>query len=165
VIGKVEGCHKIGRSENVPTRLAQLDSLPVPLALIGVVATVNSTWLEKYLHVAFARHRARGEWFRLSDTEVGWILASSDVRSESDLHPEISALYRANRKPPRERKKTGRGRPRTRPENAVALRCEMSKADHALVAEAAQLTGVPISAFARAAVVEACRELEGKKRG
>jgi hypothetical protein len=92
VIGPVDGCHKIGVATYPETRLDQL-SLPGNPHVVGAVSSGSATWLERYLHRAFAHRRSRGEWFRLDDSELALILSIPSADSEADLPPAIVALH------------------------------------------------------------------------
>lgn len=60
-------------------------------------------------------------------------------------------------------KKPKMGRPRTRPDGLVGIRCEFTPEDHTTVSDAAKAAGKPLGTFARDAVVEAAKKaLRGK---
>jgi hypothetical protein len=67
------GMVKIGVSKDVPQRLKALRTgNPRPLELMGwIIPQKGSDYsLESQLHLKYDRHRAEGEWFRMSSTEV-----------------------------------------------------------------------------------------------
>jgi len=59
---------KIGRSDDVPQRLADIQRMsPVPLTVLWT--TPGGAVLEARLHRRFAGHRAHGEWFDFRDND------------------------------------------------------------------------------------------------
>lgn len=76
------GLVKIGVANCPHDRLRHLDHMSAaPLRLLGAVATDRRGALEKELHLRFAAHRRRGEWF--------------------EAHPEIMAYIEAHASMPR----------------------------------------------------------------
>jgi hypothetical protein len=96
LIGPVDGCYKIGQSDNPEARIASLN-LPVAPAIVATFTTSRGGWLESYLHAAFAHRRTRGEWFRLADEEVTLLATVSHVSEPADLPAAVVALHDANR--------------------------------------------------------------------
>lgn len=65
---------KIGVTRNLSTRMSELQvSNAHRLELIAAIPGGRA--LEKRLHEKFARHRANGEWFRLSPEITEWLSA------------------------------------------------------------------------------------------
>lgn len=61
------GLVKIGRTNNIETRLSGLrGGSPVPLILRALIETKYAS-LEQSLHKQFADQREHGEWFRIND--------------------------------------------------------------------------------------------------
>ncbi len=97
LIGVLEGCHKIGKSNNVNRRIPEFGAkLPVVLRVVHAIPTADMVWLESYLHMAFRHRRVRGEWFRLSEEEIGVIAAVCAADSDDDLPPALIALKKQN---------------------------------------------------------------------
>lgn len=98
LIGTLDGCHKIGRSNDPRRRLAAFSPImPVELRIVHNVVTADMGWLESYLHIAFAHRRTRGEWFRLDESEIGLIMSIPAADGRADLPPAVIALYEQNR--------------------------------------------------------------------
>ena len=69
VVGKM--LHKIGRSKKSRQATpATRASIPSAVKRGHQIATNNSEWLEKSLHVLFASKRVNGEWLDLSQAEL-----------------------------------------------------------------------------------------------
>jgi hypothetical protein len=62
-----------------------------------------------------------------------------------------------------EKPKRGRGRPRTRPEGLVGLRCDVTPEEAEAVREACELLGQAQWEFVRAAVVGAARRVISRR--
>jgi len=66
--------YKIGRSVNVDIRIAQIEpKLPFEIKLVHHAKVKDMYETEAFLHEKFADKRVRGEWFRLTQDDVGWI--------------------------------------------------------------------------------------------
>ena len=84
------GFIKIGKSDNPRYREKTLQSEEPEVSLI--FAHPCPIWVEKGLHVLFSEKRLRGEWFSLSEDEIG--LAETIIQVELDCfkhdleHPE-----------------------------------------------------------------------------
>jgi hypothetical protein len=64
--------YKIGNSINFEQRLNQIKlQLPYPVERIHQIATDDPKGLEAYWHKRFAARRSNGEWFLLTDEDVG----------------------------------------------------------------------------------------------
>lgn len=74
-----EGLAKIGRSSQVENRMRQLNQKQFPEGVQGFgiiqrvlcIRTNNSLKLERDLHHLFRRQRGSGEWFVLSEEDIG----------------------------------------------------------------------------------------------
>jgi hypothetical protein len=72
--GGGRGYHKIGCARNVPDRMRALQVLlPWPTELTNIIRCVEYRAAESYLHRKYKDVRENGEWFTLSDADVGWI--------------------------------------------------------------------------------------------
>ena len=163
LIGPLDGCWKIGHSFNPDTRLSQLGWLPCEIGVRARIATTCRTWLERYLHQAFRHRHVRGEWFALSQEDVSLVASISVADSAAALPPTILIHHEQNEPPPVTRAPIvgksgrGRGRPKSRPEELLRLRCDVTPEEHADVTAAAESVGESVSAFARRTVVDAAR--------
>lgn len=69
------GPHKIGRAKEVGERLKTLAiQLPFDVSLAHHFPADDCVAAEAYLHGRFAEKRLRGEWFRLTEEDVEWIM-------------------------------------------------------------------------------------------
>lgn len=69
-----DGYYKIGYSKRIPVRRVQLATkLPFELKLLCAIKSDSATTLERQLHERFANKRLCGEWFRLTESDVGYI--------------------------------------------------------------------------------------------
>lgn len=97
LMGILDGCHKIGKTNNPERRVCELGAmLPIALQVVHLIATEAMDWLESYLHVAFAHCRVRGEWFRLSDAELDQLRRITEASSVKDLPAELVSLHAQN---------------------------------------------------------------------
>ena len=87
-IGSLEsGTVKIGRSDNPENRLAKLQTgNPHKLVLYGFIDNVSQE-LESELHRILDPFRLEGEWFRLTDEVIRFMISRTD---------EISCDYKIN---------------------------------------------------------------------
>ena len=95
-IGSVEsGTVKIGKSSNPEKRLARLQTgNSSRLFLYGVIKGVNE-YYETRLHKRFEDIRLEGEWFKLTDELIQFIVSKTDkqsndneTRTQSDIKPD-----------------------------------------------------------------------------
>lgn len=97
LVGVLEGCYKIGRSEDAERRLLQFaPRLPVTLTVHHRVTTDDASWLEDVLHTAFRHRRTLGEWFRLTGQDVALFRSLVAVRQGDQLLPDLLTLWRQN---------------------------------------------------------------------
>jgi hypothetical protein len=76
VISIPDGHYKIGVSNNAKERIATIQtSLPYTVSVHLVFDTDNCYEVERKLHQCFASKHVRGEWFRLTDTDLAYIRA------------------------------------------------------------------------------------------
>ena len=79
LIESENGLFKIGRSNNIANRFGGLvSSSPVPLFLRHTIYSDNYVNAEKYLHQEFALQVHHGEWHRLSEQDVEWLMELGD---------------------------------------------------------------------------------------
>ena len=70
--------YKIGKSQNFEKRLSQIKlQLPYPVEVIHVFRTGSMSELETYWHRRFREKRTNGEWFILTDEDVGEFVRQS----------------------------------------------------------------------------------------
>jgi hypothetical protein len=73
------GLFKIGSSRNLNSRVADIvASLPFSVQIIHSAYVRNRLDLERRWHRRFAEQRVRGEWFRLSEGDVGLFCTMRD---------------------------------------------------------------------------------------
>lgn len=67
--------YKIGRTNNVPTRMKAFARmrLPITLKLIHYIPTLDAEAAERLLHQQFKPERINGEWFALTPADVEWL--------------------------------------------------------------------------------------------
>ena len=119
-IGELEGCHKIGMSKDPAVRVLQFTVLPSELRVVHQIATTEMSWLEGYLHAAYAEKRVRGEWFRLTPEDVALLSSVASADREEDL-PAVLAGKKP--KPPVQPIQGRRGRPPLPPYVRPAVLC------------------------------------------
>jgi hypothetical protein len=63
--------YKIGYTKSLNKRARQIQiELPAETVLIHAILTDDPVGIESYWHKRFADKRTRGEWFKLSKTEI-----------------------------------------------------------------------------------------------
>ena len=95
LIAAPEGLFKIGRSVNPARRLREVLCGSSGDQLLTAIPSAEPGWLERYLHRAFSHRRVRREWFRLSEDEVGLILAIPAAARPEDIPPAVRSLHDA----------------------------------------------------------------------
>ena len=74
---------KIGKANSIASRLSALQtSSPAKLEVILTIPTEDPLRLEAYLHEKFKKQRGRGEWFRLRERDVEWIMEEYASQNE-----------------------------------------------------------------------------------
>jgi hypothetical protein len=63
------GLYKVGYGRHLRTRLLAIACLR-PVRLVWYIVTNEARVLEAHIHRMFAGNRAKGEWFRLTETQV-----------------------------------------------------------------------------------------------
>jgi hypothetical protein len=97
LMGPLEGCYKIGKTNNPDRRELQLNTmLPVRVEIVHLIQSADMAWLEGYLHIVFHHQRARGEWFRLDDDGLALITELRVAHDESAIPVELVVLHRRN---------------------------------------------------------------------
>lgn len=96
MISSPNGLYKIGLSFDPLARLRQIAPASAGLQLLTHIPTGNMRWLERYLHQAFSHHRVCGEWFKLTEEEVGLIHAIVSADGIDDLPAAVVALWTIN---------------------------------------------------------------------
>lgn len=72
--------YKIGQSKKPRTRLKQLRTgSPHPIEVVHTLRTPHFRQVEQMLHRRFASKRGEGEWFLLSEEDVGHIKSLDDI--------------------------------------------------------------------------------------
>lgn len=87
VKSKYSGLYKIGWTTDVKQRMAELplDQRRVmlgPFRLTHTIATNCGRYLELQLHLLFSHRHSVREWFRLTDTDIEWLIALGDELPE-----------------------------------------------------------------------------------
>jgi uncharacterized protein YdaU (DUF1376 family) len=99
LIRRGDGTVKIGSSNNVAQRLAQLRyKYQENLSLIGTVPSESMGDLEVSLHARYSALRVIGEWFRLSEGDIEAILSitpQGDIRGDRGYNPTYNPSPRA----------------------------------------------------------------------
>lgn len=76
IIRAETGDYKIGRARNAPQRVSEImTTLPFRADLVHTIQTNNMVWAERELHLRFAEKRSHGEWFRLSQPDLDWLVS------------------------------------------------------------------------------------------
>lgn len=99
--------YKIGITNNVQDRLQHLQTAnSAKLELLNSVKTSDPPLLEKELHLKFAVKRLEGEWFKLTNVDVEYIinrfndiktLESEKLQEESWFEDELNRLTKPTR--------------------------------------------------------------------
>ena len=84
-MGVLDGCHKIGFSNDPELRAKNLSRGGSPLRVVHAIATSDMRWLERVMHAAHAHARVGGEWFRLTDDDVVNFSGLTEVHDDDDL--------------------------------------------------------------------------------
>ncbi len=73
------GMFKIGKTgKNPKGRLRTICTIsPVPISLLHAIETNDITWLENRLHAKYTKSRCHGEWFRLEEKNVRWLMSQT----------------------------------------------------------------------------------------
>lgn len=72
--------YKIGQSVDVPARLKNMHAdNPHELKLLKVWKTEHMACAEKYLHFKHSSLLYRNEWFKLTNAELIWLLAITNI--------------------------------------------------------------------------------------
>lgn len=75
--------YKIGLSKEPVTRIESLGvKLPFPIEPLHIFPTNDMFTCERYLHGKFAGKRVNGEWFRLEQPDLDYLLALSKLDAE-----------------------------------------------------------------------------------
>jgi len=78
-IVECNGLYKIGRTSHLDSRLNAIQTAtPFPVQLVyAIPCPMKDREIEHALHVIFADHRVRGEWFKLSMRDIAKIKSLS----------------------------------------------------------------------------------------
>ncbi|KKK75383.1 hypothetical protein LCGC14_2874270 [marine sediment metagenome] len=83
------GLVKIGIAKNLHSRISGIQtSCPQNLTILGYFQTKAAKGIETFLHDRFANKRYRGEWYKLTDDDVKFILNDNYFNSK-DTPPSI----------------------------------------------------------------------------
>ena len=103
LIGTIEGCHKIGMSNDPEVRIKALSQPGSYLRVVHSIATSDMRWLERVLHAAYDHVRVGGEWFRLSPDNVAALSTIIAADGPCDLPGYLAehalARFRITRRP------------------------------------------------------------------
>jgi hypothetical protein len=92
--------YKIGRTSYLKRRLKQIclwgsvimpADLPEPPVLFHTLESENCWWSEDALHMFLAKNRIEGEWFRLEEWQVKFLLDMPDVDAFSKFFYRMRA--------------------------------------------------------------------------
>lgn len=76
------GFYKIGIAKNVDRRLGTIQgSNPYTLSLLAAYPASDAPAEETTFHATFGHRRERGEWFRLRDAQVAYLVAYFEHRT------------------------------------------------------------------------------------
>jgi hypothetical protein len=71
----VTGYYKIGKSTAPIDRIGHFDTmLPFQTRVVHIIEAKDCHAVETMLHRHFASKRRRGEWFRLSEVDIAWLM-------------------------------------------------------------------------------------------
>jgi uncharacterized protein YlaI len=75
--------YKIGRAKDIKKRIAGIKtSSPFEIEILKSWHCKRPDIIEKIMHTRFGEHRVKGEWFRLPDEVVKYLVTVEDVRKE-----------------------------------------------------------------------------------
>jgi uncharacterized protein YlaI len=79
----MSGHYKIGIAKDTKKRISGIKtSSPFEIEILKSWRCKRPAIIEKIMHTLFGEHRVRGEWFRLPDEVVKYLLTVEDVRKE-----------------------------------------------------------------------------------
>lgn len=96
LIAGPDGLFKIGHSASPEQRMRQIAPKRLALSLLVAIPTGDPAALEGWLHQAFSHRRVKGEWFLLTEEEVGLICSIPAANAMSDLPAAVLALRQVN---------------------------------------------------------------------
>lgn len=78
------GLYKIGMSKTPKIRIRTLGvCLPFDLVTVCLIGSDDYITLEQELHDVFASKRVRGEWFRLNNDDLEWLIEDAGAMGTS----------------------------------------------------------------------------------
>lgn len=171
LIGPVEGCYKIGHSNDPESRAKTLSQgLDELLPVVHTIASTDGIYLERTLHAHFHECRVGGEWFRLSDQDIDLFKTLTRIDSAEDMPPGMVwvTTYLPMEPPPfwskQNRKKVRPGRPKKLPDGVQrTISCILVNAEMATFDAARKALGMSQLEFTRAAVLHAARQIADGK--
>jgi hypothetical protein len=93
LVAAPDGLHKIGQTYSPIRRLGWLGPKSAGLRLAKAVLVLDATWLERYLHHAFAHRWIRGEWFKLEPSDIALVHSIADLPVEGLLPASLRSLH------------------------------------------------------------------------
>jgi hypothetical protein len=91
-----EGMYKIGRAANPQSRVRRFPLMPFEAKILYVIATNKMTELETQLHALFRESSLRGEWFKLTPSDLDMLVrkyGATPPNSESVVAARPLGIY------------------------------------------------------------------------
>jgi hypothetical protein len=96
LISEPFGLFKIGIAADVEQRLSTLQAAtPYDLTIVAKMRVAHATRIESFIHDLLAKHRVRGEWFRLPEGEKTWRDAVRQYRASLKAPRTLRSLVPA----------------------------------------------------------------------
>lgn len=79
--------YKIGQSVNPQIRRSQLGIvMPYELSVLKWIRTDNMDWVESIFHESFEKHHLQGEWYRLDEEAITYLLVTDEFNADLERY-------------------------------------------------------------------------------